>query len=546
MIKLPGSTPVASAYTSERSPAGSIILPVPFIFSGEISLINCLSVKDSIQIPAVHSECGSTQITNKLTERITDNIDINLSLSGMNSKTAVYQFISSVSLSESTGIVNLISETRAGSLLISTTTGDFGISSSMNIRTPLQRTAMSGSTLINLPNSSARVVRENLQVLCDGRDSTSKLLKASIKLFGKNNRTSAEAEFKNLPDIPDEFHININEESYLFETEQATSKASTTLLNGTLKIEDTVRGYSGAKKASDVSAESGIIFAADDFVVNLQGELTALQAAKTIADNSGSLVRTLPSGDIVIIDGREVTYEPSEIISMEMTKTRNKIACVEVVYGKTGDDYVTLEPEIRSTHPNNSILVRVYGTAQAPEISRGGIQKVSSGREEITEDVIFTQGRGRLSKPAQSVFTNDITFDGKNVYTNRNCIFLTISYSTCYELYEISLNGSGEISLCLFLKNRAALFTGSGRGHKTILSPGIFDHVTAVRCARSLLKKTGSKIRLKTPHSNIINTPSPILLKTPAGSGSLLSAEISIENSPLKITDILEGAQWQK
>ena len=269
------------------------------------------------------------------------------------------------------------------------------------------------------------------------------------------------------------------------------------------------------------------------------------EIAVTLAEMCGANARQMKDGRSMIYDFISSSlYTPEHILSWSKAYPERFRGGIEVIYGKNGDDHITLEPS--SKRAAKGVSLKVYGKSGLPiKADSGNVKLINRGnRETITEEIIFENGYGRLSKPCIKMLSAGFSADGKKVYADSPCITASVRYETSYDLYTVSAS-SDIVTLCAYMDNRVLIMKGSG-SITSLRSENICDHAAAYRLAKSKLAESSDTLTLETTHSNILNTTSAIKVQTPYGTGGALSASINISTAPLKITDKLEVQIWQR
>lgn len=551
MIFACASSPLSAPYSAGTGGlSGGIVITAPCVFEGGICTSGSLSFTDGIEITAVLSESGRLEVTAPFTDAFSGSIALYACLSAMNGKSAEEKISNSLSPEGFLKLCSQLSEALAGNALIRLTLGDFGSGNSSEISIPLNKSGLAGSLRISLPQSTGAVMKDSLAVYADGRDVTPQMKTAEISLFGENNPMSFKAEFKNMPSVPDSLSFEINGTRYDFCVDKAVIEGTSASLSGEMGRNHEKTYAAGFIRASELAAQTdSIIFSADDFMVqNITGSLTDFDLAVLMAENSGRNARQMPGGRTLIYGEPATVYQPDNIISVSSERETVGVASAEVIYGQNGDDYTALEPSVRQTRTGRTITLKVYGAPGAKISANGGtVKQTASGQKEtFAEDILFQNGTGRLSRPAETVHTYGVRAEGKKLYSETSTGFVTVSYTSGYSVYEISSDTPADISISVSMENRAVVFSGVSGTSETIYAPHICDYVTAVRTAEKFLESKGEKILITAPHSGLINTTSAISIKSRYGSGKLTGAKIQIQGSPLKIIDEMEVLKWQK
>jgi len=526
---------------------GTITITVPFVINEGEEIVSSLTISGEVSITAVHSSTESLHIYALFSEILREETTVSTSLSAMDEPTETCTVRNCLLLGCGTKILNELTQHMQKTSEIRTTIGDFGIQDTLGISIPIGQTNLSKALDVRLPQSTGFLIKDNLTVYADGADVTALFKSGVISLFGNNKPLSIDAVFKPLKNVPKAISIHINEERYTFITESSTSSPERCGITGVLENKNVSIEPSIAKASELCADESDIIFASQDFMTSdICGDMAEHDLAAMLADMSGTYARQMADGRSMVykIDKHSTSYTPDHILSWEKISAANSIGSVEVIYGKNGDNYITLEPLTKKAQKQTKL--KVYGKSGIPVRADGGVSKVISrgNKEVVTENVIFEKGRGKLAKPCTKMLTSGISADGKNITAESGCISTSITYETSYDLYEISAN-SGDMTICAYLENRVVLLNGDGE-QKSISAENICDHVTAYRLAKGILDRQGSKLNLLTTHSNIINTTNGINVECSAGSGALISASININTNPVKITDRLEVLSWQR
>ncbi|PLX68635.1 MAG: hypothetical protein C0603_05640 [Denitrovibrio sp.] len=511
-----------------------------------------LSITNSINVISILSEGGVFEINPSHTESIYETIECSFSLSGMDTATESVKLINTCGFDHSVDISTQLSDLTNNTLSIDNTIGNSSLANTINISTPLTKNNLQGSIDIAFPQATTKLIDDTLTVYADGIEITTKLKKASLTLFGNNKPMSLNASFSFLNSIPTELLISINDIDYNFTTTSSTSSYK--------GIEIEAESMATSRKkiisynyqlATDAVAQFGdIIFAGDQFLsASINGSYSSYKFARKLSEASGNYARQLPSNNLIFNTSKSnPTYEPSNILDWIKVEPKKRYSCVEVIYGKRGDDYITIEPSIRKKKIGGQISLRVYGslgkTLNTNATSLKALQK--SITEEITEDVFFENGIGKLSKPANTTLTEGVTATGKRVVSDSSCQMMAVRYLTTYDLYEITSNIASDMTFCVYLENIAYLLTGETGDVKKLVEESICDHTTAINRAKTFLHSEANKTTLVTTHDNIINTTSGLNIKSKYGTGPLIGASIHIDSNPIKITNKLEVLQWQK
>lgn len=83
----------------------------------------------------------------------------------------------------------------------------------------------------------------------------------------------------------------------------------------------------------------------------MNGSFSPFRFAAKLAESSGNHARELPSGGSLIFNTSESNpvYTPADILSWVRSKPKKSYSCIEVVYGKSGDNFITIEPSMRKS-----------------------------------------------------------------------------------------------------------------------------------------------------------------------------------------------------
>jgi hypothetical protein len=532
--------------SSQERLHGSLNITAPFVIDGSVELSSALSLSGSLNLPIPEGLNGELLIYALFAEVYRGSSYIPLSLSAMNDATVTCQTANALALDEAVCISAELAEAFAGSLISVNTIGEYALRASADIRIPFGLSDTSGSFEVRLPQTTAHVIKDELEVYADGIDITKLLKNAEIKLFGRNEPVRLKALLKPLKNTPKSIDIFINGEAYTFIIETAEHSPERCTLTGIIPSRY-ASVTAGVKRASALCADNtDIIFSAADFVTQgIEADGTDHGIAVMLAEMCGAKARQIKDGRSMVYDaGSTAVYTPEHILSWAKTTPESFKGAVEVIYGKNGDDHITLEPS--SGRAIKEISLKVYGKSGIPVRADGGKLKLinSGNRETVTEDIIFENGYGRLSKPCIKMISAGFTADGKKVYADASCITAGIRYETTYDLYTVSAE-SDRVTVCAYLDNRVVIMKGRG-AKKSITAENICDHATAYKLAKSKLAEASGKLTLLTTHSNVLNTTSALKVKTPYGTGEALSASINISTAPLKITDKLEVQLWQR
>jgi hypothetical protein len=532
--------------SSQSGLNGSLSITAPFVIDGSVELASALSISDSLNLPIPEGLNGELLIYALFAEVYRGSDNIPVSLSAMDEATVACNTVNALALDGAVSISTELAEAFEGSLTSLNTIGEYALRASTDIRIPFGLYDTSGSCEIRLPQTTAHIIKDELEVYADGIDITKLLRSAEIKLFGGNEPIRLKAVLKPLKNTPKSIDILINGEAYAFRIDTAEHSPEQCTLTGSMPS-----GYAsvtaGIKRASALCADdTDIIFSAADFVTQgIEADGTDHGIAVMLAEMCGAKARQMKDGRSMVYDASScAVYTPKHILSWAKTSPERFKGAVEVIYGKNGDDHITLEPSSRKAV--KGISLKVYGKSGIPVRADGGKLKLinSGNRETVTEGIIFENGYGRLSKPCMKILSAGFTADGKKVYADASCITAGIRYETTYDLYTVSAE-SDSVTLCAYLDNRVVIMKGSG-SITSISAENICDHATAYKLAKSKLAEASDKLTLVTTHSNILNTTGALKVKTPYGTGEAISASINISTAPLKITDKLEVQIWQR
>lgn len=542
-----GSPLISVSVSYKTGLRGSLNITAPMIITGGDEIMSSLSMTGSINIPAVHGLSAELIIYALFSEVFTGKTEVACPLSAMDENTAVTIINGALTISESAEIKCGLTEYLTGNIDIINTLGSYGFKGMSEIQTPIGRTDLTGSLDIRLPQTTAHIIKDELAVYAEGNDVTKMLRKAELKLFGDNSMMAAEAVFKPFAEIPKELTFKINDESYNFIT-SAYEQSNTECTISAYAPSPALKISAKTSRASELCAENtNIIFSASDFITDaIDEEITEHQLAVTLAEMCGGKARQMKDGRSMIFDTSvtTATYEPDHILSWIKTSPDKFKGTIEVIYGKNGDDYITLEPSSKKAF--KGVSLKVYGRSGLHVKAEGGLLKlISRGNNElVSENIIFENGKSRLSKPCTEMISEGITADGKKVYADASCISASVKYKTTYDLYTVTAK-SDNATICAYLENRILIVRGTEES-ESYTAEKIFDLATAYRLAKSKLAAKGGRLTLITTHSNILNTTSAIKAKTPYGTGEVISASVNISTNPLKITDRLEVQTWQR
>ena len=538
-----GTSPLSVPFINRQKLTGKISITAPFTIIGGAEIMSDIPLGGVVNIPAVQTENGLISLTAVHSETLSQSVAISSSLSGMNSPIESISVITANGISGNLPLKGEMSKLVKGSSEISTTIGEYSTRGELEIVNPLKPSGEAGCLGISLPQTTATVISDTLSVFADGYDVTSYLEDAEIKLFGENDPLTLKASFSPMIKVPKRIQININTESYYFEVDafdqSNESLEITAIYSDTDKSSINIKNRRASKICADYSS---VIFSANDFLVgNIEEDITDFELAKLLSTLSGTSARQLPDGRAMVFESQKSSsvYKPENILSWKKI-SKTPVSSVEVVYGKSGDNYITLEVESKAT--NGSTVLKVYSEDQ-PEIKadKGVLSLLSRGNcETITEEVVLTNGKGTISKPALFAISDEIKADGKTIYTSAQCQTVSVTYETIYDEYILSSDKEQNLTVCAYLENRAIIITGENGEDLSIDLPDICDEVTAYRAARSLFRSKSERSVIRTTHSNIINSTSGLKVKTPYCEGFLNSAKIIINTNPMKIIEELE------
>jgi len=362
---------------------------------------------------------------------------------------------------------------------------------------------------------------------------------------------SVKADFAGHLSLPDELLVQINSENYLFQISKKRDTPEGTALYG--KTPAAKREVFSFKHvmASELAAslDGSIIFAADDFMISgLHSDMNSIEAASFIAEISGNRSRTVNGNRSLVfsLSKNNPVYSPENIISWEKSYVKPEGTFTEVVYGQSSES-ITIEPSTRTANTSEKIVINIYLLTDTQIISNASLRKTASMIPvTVTEQVLFEDGAGALTKPSYKMLSPNVRASGKSVFVKDGSGIKEVTYVTLRNTYELSSASSGEFAVFAYMKNRALFIKGANGTKKTIHAPHLSDHVSAIKLAKSEYAENGEKLFLEIPHTNIINTTSGLNIKTMHGGGALTGVKINIETNPVRITDRLEVLQWQK
>ncbi|ADD69002.1 hypothetical protein Dacet_2240 [Denitrovibrio acetiphilus DSM 12809] len=541
MLLYSGSSVPATPLFAGGGKSGSLRITTPFIITQGGEIMCSLSLSDTITIPAVRSMYGTLTICPLSAETVCGKLNIPVSLSGTNSPTENIRTITSLGSGNTCNIAGELSPYADSSLSIKSTIGDFSTAGTHKVMLPMGRTSHSNSLDIPLPQTTGRVITDKLAVFADGKDITKLFISGQIKLFGGNEALTLSAELTPHGELPEVITIMINSSKYTFEVKTCEIQPGKCRLTGSASVAEVTITPSTITAAKLCADNTEIIFSACDFVTaDISGCTTEHKLAQMLAEMSGADARQMPDGRsmIFVTNRASPVYKPENILSWSKTSADKNMGSVEVIYGKSGDNYITLVPSAKTAR--TSAMLRIYGKSGLSVKAEGGaISRLSTAkRETVTEEIILEEGSGKLTYPALKVITSGVTTDGKKIKTDKDCIRKRVTYETAYDLYRIKAD-SPEVTVCVYLENRVVIISNTG-DTKTITAENICDYTTAYRIAKAALDNKKGRLRLVTTHSELLNTPAGLNINTPYGEGVIRSATINIKNNPVMITDTLE------
>lgn len=550
MFICPAAAP-CSVIFSAGGLRGGLLVTAPFVITGGNQAVSALSINGSINVPAVMTRTGSFCIDITFAEMMSGGLLIASSLSASDSQSVVLRIDTALGMESAVAAVNSLAEKLRGRTDCPLTLGDFGLSGSVRIIQPLYAAGHSGSLRISLPDSTVLTVSDTLTVTGGGTDITAKLKSAVINLFGGNQTCSVTADFTPLAKIPDSLTIAINGAEYSFDTVSAvTTKDGTEITAEAYALPEKKTLEHGVIRSDECAAIfEGVIHSSPAFTArDINGTFDGFELAALLAEQSGSFVRLMPDGRSMVFmpDKNSPVYEPADVISFEKRYVKQQPSGAEVIYGRSGENYVSIEPSVRKTRTGSIATVKVYGTDSKIFADGAEVAKTASGiYETVTEDVFFENGSGTLSRPALTLLTEGMKADGRKITSAKGCGYARVSYVTRFNSYEISSNSPADVTICARLDSRALVLCGSGEV-KTVHAPHVCDYVTAVKIAKAYIASLYRTSKITALHSELINTPDGLVLKTPYVEGPITGAQINIENNPVRVTDILEVSAWQR
>lgn len=548
MLFICSSSPLASPMVPAESLSGTLSLTIPFVIEGENTCSTSLTLTDSLNIYAVTSLTGGLLITAEFAEKSAGCRQILFSLSGMENESEPLLIYAVTGINRCLSLSSELYENALESLVILNTLGDYAYSGSNHIRPALDITGLSGSLKISLPQASAVLINDSFAMYADGTDLTKHLKYAEIDLYGDGELS---AEFYGHIKVPSILQTDINSVQYIFETDSYTKSGETTFVKAK-HAEGAVRKIKRNHiLASEIAAAFGgeLVFAGTDQMlkgIDISGG--HFEAAKFIAETTNQRYRILSGKRSLVygISADNPVFQPENIISWGITRNSRKNALTEIIYGSSGDDFITIETDRARACAGESVTLRIYSLADTDISSSAPITKTASKTfETVTETVLFEDGTGRISKPAYQVFTDGITAKGKTVFFSGSSM-KQVSYSACYDTYELKSDTEGGFAVFASLKDRVFFVRGTGAEKKTIYAPHLCSRVSALQYAEAEYDKNRALLYAEIPHTGIINTTCGLNIKTPYGSGALIGAKIRVETKPLKITNRLEVSLWQK
>jgi hypothetical protein len=426
-----------------------------------------------------------------------------------------------------------------GNFVFTNTLGDFGFTGACGIDAHLPLTGFSGSLAFRNPSRTASVSADTFTVSTDGRDRTDRLVSLNISLFGV---PSARAVFKTEIRNVKNFSAVINGTEFIFEiTSISVADGKTELTGKTAQPAELISADTIKRASEAVSTLSDkIIWAASDFVADIQGTFTPMTLAQYLADNAGLKIRLLPNGYVVVSDGgSDITLEPESVFSRTFARNEQKYKTITVNYGSSIQNHVHIEAPSQS-NTGSAIQVRLYhcgkstlaGDSDNLKLIRRNITEI------ITEEVLFRNGEGTLKVPARNLITQGLTADGKAVSCCNLNGYRTVSYTTTYDLYEITETAETKRFVTAVSDSSVVLVLPQGSGNLTVSAPALCDRVSAMLLAEKLT--TADKITMETTHLNGLTTAAGLMVKSPFGSGRVTAAQITLSGSPLRVKNIIE------
>lgn len=528
----------AAGFAPDNAGSGVSVLPAPFIIAGGTSFMaNGISGGSAV----ISSSIGvSDNITLSVPMPVASSgqCDIVLSLSAMDWFFASVESANCLAADGYAYIPVLFGQNPAGSSVISNTLGDFGYSGTAEICTPLPLTGINGALSVSNPSVTGFMAEDSVQLFIDGTDCTKYLTELNISLSDVPVLNVSVAAF-----IKDAKRISaiINSETYQFDVTTVSASDGKTVLGGTMPEPEGTFTADMICNASEAAALSGrIIWAAHDFVVSVKGSYTHMSLAHCLSESAGLSVRLLPDGYIVVSGGgTDISLTPYGVFSRTFKRVEQEYGSITVNYGSYESNYVHIfAPSQADT--GEAAQIRLYHTGNTGLISDSEhlTLVLRNITETVTEDILFRDGKGSLSVPAQSMLTDGVTAEGINAVSGNLNGYETVSYTAVYDLYSIT-EAADTKRYITAVTDSGVILLRNGSRNLTFNAPALCDRVSALRLAHSLADTT-DRITLETTHMNGLNTPAGLKLKTRFGSGRITAATIKVSGSPLRVKNIIE------
>jgi len=525
---------------------GSIRLTIPFSINGRRDSVSALSITGNRKIKVPMSLSNSVFIPSSFTSTIRGEKEIALALSGMNEPSSTLKIRTSSSISGEFEVYSTLSETLRNSIEVRQMIGDCSKRGILKISKPMGRANIRDSLKVSLPESSAEIIKDELNLFADGIKMTERLISAEIHLFGGGRTSEANVTLKGYVRC-DKISININGFSYDFRTSNISAGDRQTKIKGKPEIASkqislNIRNRSGLQLASDMD---NVIWSAGRFMAKRINCNTSLgDFASRLAESCCGQVKTLNDELAICSPYGEKQNITTDFIISFTENIRRDSENIEISYGENGDSHITIEPEKRSVTTPEA-FINVYSSSSFDIYSPDGeLEEVSSDIVTVSELVTFENGEGKLSKPASKVLTAGIGCNGKITKSTRDISSTNIVYQTIRTRYKISSDSIGRKTIYATTDSSLTIINDPTKPIKTIEDNIITDYVSAFRRAKNELKS--DIVTIETLHQQGLNSPFHNTITTPIVSGDVISASVKIENNPVKITNILEVRPWQK
>ncbi len=530
----------AAGFAPDNAESGVSVLAAPFIIAGGSSFMTTGISDGSTVISTSLGVSEPVVLSISMPPASAGQCEITSSLSAMDGSFVAPEPVNCLAMDGRFTLPVQSGQNLRGKYIISGTLGDFGYSGAAAIYTPLPLTGLTGNLAVSTTSVTGFVSGDTVKLLTDGVDCTKYLSEFTISLSDVPVLNASVSVF--IKD-PKKISAIINEETYMFDVTSVSASDSKTVLVGTMPEPEGSFSADVICRASEAAAElSGrIIWAARDYVARVKGTFTHMSLAQYLADNAGLSVRLLPDGYIVVSGGgTDISLSPYGIFSRTFKRAEQEYSAVTVNYGSYESNYVHISAPLQAD-TGEAAQVRLYHTGNTRLASDSEHLALIRRNitETVTEDILFRDGKGTLSVPAQSILSSGITADGINAVSGNLKGYKTVSYTATYDLYSITETAEAKKYITATTDASVSLLFRKAGESLTFSAPALCDRVSALRLAHSLAD-TANRITLETTHISGLSTAAGLLLKSRFGSGRVISAAIKVSGNPIKVKNIIE------